>query len=449
MLDNITGILWLLLIISVLVVVHELGHFLAARRFGIRVEDFSIFFGKVLWRVGKWGDTVFNVRAIPFGGFVRIAGMEADDISGGRPVSEALRSAPEEPGTALVRATREAVNGVVDGVNFANVSPALRTRIEAGAGPDGRVSASLLEELRAEAQSPGINEDEARLMAHLLKADAEDSDVALFHRKPFYQRAIVMAAGPFFSLLFAYVVFCGLGMTTGIPRAEQTNQIADVGPGTPAARAGLRTGDRITAVDGRPTADFTALVNAIRPNAGKRLLLEVDRQGERLAFVVEPKAVEVEEGGAKKTIGQIGILPYRELQRYGPIESIKIGTAYTRDTLVMMYRVLLVERKVRDSLSGPVGMAQMTTAYQHLGFVHLALLGASLSLSLGILNLLPIPILDGGHLLLMTIERVRRRRFTMAELQRAQMIGLGIIAMLVIFVMVNDISRLLSGRAVQ
>jgi regulator of sigma E protease len=143
--------------------------------------------------------------------------------------------------------------------------------------------------------------------------------------------------------------------------------------------------------------------------------------------------------------GRIGIAPNFSMRRAGPVESIVSGSLRTYYSLYFLIHTL--EKRQTEEVGGPILMGQMTTAMQKLGIAHLLTMAAGLSLSLGVMNLLPIPILDGGHLLLLSLEKLRRRRLSTREMVGAQMVGLGLIAMLMIFVMYNDIARTLSGNA--
>lgn len=381
--EVVSGIAYLLVILSLLVIAHELGHFGVARAFKIRVEDFSLFWGPVIWRICKRGDTVYNLRAIPIGGFVRIAGMEADDVSNGDPVADVMRRA------------REAGE-------------------EEGPAPD-------------------------------------PDDPGLFSSRPIYQRALVILAGPVASLIFGYVLFCLVGMTVGLPGGKASTQVADVRRGGPAYRAGLRIGDRIVSIDGVAMRSGEQMVDTIHRSINKELTLRVDRRGERIIAYVKPEPAT---GDALRTFnnkptGLIGITPNFEPKRLGVGQSIRAGTVLTVAYVMQLGSIFAKPADLGDNLGGPIAMGQMTTVVQRLGIAHLALISAQFSLGLGIMNLLPIPVLDGGHLMLFGFEKLRRRRLSLREVYRVQMVGVAILVSLVVVVMYNDIARTLTGQAMR
>src|SRR5262249_39840947 len=153
----------LLFILSILVVVHEWGHFIVAKLFGMRVEEFSLFFGKVLVRLGKRHETEYNIRALPLGGFVRIAGMEADDISGGRPSLEALRHPHFEGADDMESVIRQLDSDTMAGIEAANVSEEVRALIRSAISVDGRLTTAGRQDLEAKKNSPSITQDDHKL----------------------------------------------------------------------------------------------------------------------------------------------------------------------------------------------------------------------------------------------------------------------------------------------
>lgn len=443
--DVITTIVNLLVILTILVVAHELGHFSAAKLFRMRVEDFSVFFGPVLWQIGKRGDTVYNIRAIPFGGFVKIAGLDPEDISNGRPILQAIRNPTASGGTDMDKVLRDLDADIMADIKPEAISQSIREMIQTSIGADGQLTESGRADLQAQLSSPRITQDEHKLITIVLNADRRSADPHLVNNKPIYQRAIVFFAGPLASMLFAYVLFCGMGMTVGMPSGETTNQVAEVSAGGAASKAGMIIGDRIVKINGQPTPTGRSMVETIHQNAGHQLILTVVREGKTLTIPVTPRTSQIE----GKTVGLIGVMPNMTFERLGFRQSMRAGTMTTYGYVVNLVRILVVERKVRENLGGPLAMGQMTAAVERLGIAHVVLLAASLSLSLGIMNLLPIPILDGGHLMILGVEKIRRRRFSPREWYHAQMIGLGILVLLICFVMFNDIARTVAGHAIR
>ncbi|MGC8666633.1 MAG: M50 family metallopeptidase [Chthonomonadales bacterium] len=456
MADVIKGIASLIVILSVLVIVHEWGHFIVAKLCGMRVEDFSLFFGKVLVRLGVRNGTAYHIRAIPLGGFVRIAGMEPEDMAGGRNILEAIRSLPLHDRDEVLRRLKRLDAETMAGLDATRVSAHVLEVLQGAVTADGRLTEEGAADLRALQSSPQITADDQRLIQLVLHANLRSSDPALYSQKPLWQRALVIFAGPFMSLFFGYLLFCVMGMTIGLPSINKplTNQITvSQDASVPARRAGLLTGDRIVAINGVPTPNGKLLVDRIHHSIGVPLDLTIDRSGRLFHVTVTPRADVVKMRGkdgkiTTERIGRIGIMLNPVYERTGPIESIKAGTFYTFAYVAQLLG-LLVEGHARDAVGGPILMGQMATAAQRLGFAHLFELAATFSLSLGIMNLLPIPILDGGHLLLLLIEKVRRRKLSAREVYKAQMVGLGILALLVSFVMYNDVVRTVAGKAIQ
>ena len=456
MADVIKGIASLIVILSVLVIVHEWGHFIVAKLCGMRVEDFSLFFGKVLVRLGVRNGTAYHIRAIPLGGFVRIAGMEPDDMVSGRGIFETIRSLPIHDRDEVTRRLKRLDADMMAGFDATNVSTHAVEALQRVIPAQGHITEEGEAELRALMASPQITAADQKLIELVLHANRRSADPALYSQKPIWQRALVIFAGPFMSLFFGYLLFCVMGMTIGLPSMDKplTNQITvSQDASAPARKAGLLTGDRIVAINGVPTPNGKPLVERIHHSIGIPLDLTVDRGGRVFHVTVTPRAEEVKmraKDGKVTTerIGRIGIMLNPVYERTGPVESIKAGTFYTF-AYVMQLLGLLVEGHAREAVGGPILMGQMATAAQRLGFAHLFELAATFSLSLGIMNLLPIPILDGGHLLLLAIEKARRRKLSPREIYKAQMVGLGLLALLVSFVMYNDVVRTVAGKAIQ
>lgn len=462
MLDWITGIAYLLLILSVLVVVHEWGHFIVAKLCGMRVEEFALFFGKRLVSLGKRGDTEYNIRSLPFGGFVKIAGMDPDDISGGRPILDAIRDPQFSKADGLEDLIKRLDSDSMAEIDPANVSESIRGLLHSAMDSRGQLTEEGRADLEAKQASPQVSDDEKKLIQMVLLADSRAMDPGLYSQKPIYQRALTIFAGPFMSLFFGYFLFCIMGMTIGLPGDKQTNQV-QVLPDGAARKAGLRTGDRIAAINGTPTPTGEALSDMIHENPNRPLDLTVERGGQTLHIAVTPEAkdlykydkktrevvLDAKGKPVKEKQGLIGVMPNFVFVRYSPVKSIVIGTQMTKGYVIALANVLRTKKGIQDNVGGPIAMGQQAVALQKLGLPHMTLMAATLSLGLGIMNLLPIPILDGGHLLLLGIEKVRRRRLSPREVYHAQMVGLAMLALLVGFVMYNDLARTLAGKGFQ
>ena len=389
------------IIFGILVVVHEWGHFIAARLCGIRVDEFSVGFGPLAKTLGKRGDTQYNIRWIPMGGYVKIAGMEPD----------------EEP---LIRAAERIK--VTPGAEFDTAAQ--------NAEPVDDKGLSISDMPFIAENTPDLNETPEQRLRDQTEG---------FYAHPVWQRALVIFAGPFMSFVLGYVILAGVVAFTGV--AHRTPVIAQVVSGSEAQRIGMRANDRIVAFNGRPVTNIDDIVDTIHNSAGKPIQLVLKRGSESISVTGTPKAVD--DGG--QVIGELGFMTHVVYARTNPSEVIpktnfitvssfrQIGHVFARHNL----------KEIRQSAGGPIFIVTMTHQAVQEGGPSLPLLGAELSLSLALFNLLPIPILDGGHLLLFFVEVLRRGKRPTAEQQQNYMLaGLAVIGTLFIFIMFNDILRL-------
>ncbi|HZO91307.1 MAG TPA: M50 family metallopeptidase [Chthonomonadaceae bacterium] len=443
--DIIKTVVYFLLVLSVLVIVHEWGHFIVAKLCRMRVEDFSLFFGKRLIRLGERNGTEYNIRTVPLGGFVKIAGMEPDDISNGAPIFKRRNSTANRPEKTLRGLREEAL----EGIQLDNVSERVRQAVEQAIGSDAQLTSNGREELQALLHSTSINSDEHRYLEAILGAAMDMPDPNGYNQKPIWQRAAVIFAGPLMSLFFGYALFCMMGFTTGLPNLENLdNTIGEVVKGKAADRAGLKAGDKIIQINGVPIRTWESMAKLIHENANHPIHLVVQRDGQTIPYTVTPEAVPVtvEENGKKvsKLEGRLSIGPNLVFnwKRYTPIAAVKRGTAITYFEITGTIQTLFSPH-VRENIGGPVAIAKIIHDDSKQGFRQVMFTAAMLSVSLGLVNLFPIPILDGGHLMLLAIEGIRRRKLSSREVATWQMVGLSIICVLFVLVMYNDILRLL------
>jgi regulator of sigma E protease len=436
---------YFLAVLSVLVIVHEWGHFIVAKLCKMRVEDFSLFFGKRLIRLGVRNGTEYNIRSIPLGGFVKIAGMEPDDISNGAPIFK--RRAGSEAPRGSEKTLRGLSEEALEGIEMENISERVRRMVEESIGSDAQLTSTGRQELQALLVSTGINTDEHRYIETLLGADMDRPDPNGYNQRPLWQRALVIFAGPFMSLFFGYALFCVMGFTTGLPD-RMDNSIGSLLKDKPAAKAGLQVGDRIVQINGTQINDAEGMVRAIYDSPNHALQLVVQRDGKRIPYTIMPytDTETVLENGkkVKKTIGLLGFKPATAWKQYPPPVAVKIGTE------IVCFEVTgtlqgLFSRSVRENVGGPVAIAGKIHDDSQQGPRQVMFTAAMLSVSLGLVNLFPIPILDGGHLMLLAVEGLRRRKLSSREVYTAQMVGLSIIGVLFVLVMYNDILRILPG----
>lgn len=349
-----------ILVLGVLIFVHELGHYLAARWCGIRVETFSIGFGPELFgRTDRYG-TRWKISAIPLGGYVKMFGAML-------PV--------------------------------------------------------------AQADDPKDNNDNHEA----------------FHTRPLWSRAIVIAAGPAANFFYAIIIlWIGFVMSGRLEPADFTQAgIGTVVEGSPAEQAGLETGDRIIAIDGQAIDTFEALRQTVSTSGGRTLAFTVIRDGQDLRFQVTPEAVH---HAADHSHWRLGVHAPRPIAN--KLQPLEAASAATRETISITWATLraigeiITGARSHEELGGPVRIAQLSNDFARSGFMALLFFTVVLSINLGLLNLLPIPVLDGGYLVFCLYEAVRGKPPGEQVQAWAMRFGLAIVGTLIVVVTFNDIVNL-------
>ena len=355
-LSRLDYIFWAVLVLGVLIFVHELGHFLVAKRAGVSVLKFSLGFGPKIAGFTR-GGTEYLLSAIPLGGYVKMLG--------------------EDP--------KEEV------------------------------------------------------------ADLERS----FSAKPIGWRSLIILAGPGSNFLLAIAIFWVVFMV-GVPTL--TTKVGEVMEGFPAREAGLLRGDRIVAIEGQPIEKWEELAKQIHQSPGRPVRLTVEREGQRFDLAVAPKATKQKNlFGEEQEIGLLGIAPAEEFltERTNPITAFGRAVYKTYDLsllILITFGKLLQGVVPAKTIGGPLLVAQMAGEQASLGVLNLLVFTALLSINLAILNLLPIPILDGGHLFFALIEAARGKPVSLKKREMAQQVGLVLLVALMIFAFYNDIFRLLGKQ---
>lgn len=273
----------------------------------------------------------------------------------------------------------------------------------------------------------------------------KDSDERAFYNQKLYKRFLIILAGPMFNILSA-VLFFAIVYAVGVPTLKST--IGEVKKDAPAYYAKIQKGDEIIAIDKKSIKTWEELSAIIKKNAGKSITLNIKRNGKIIETPITPKLTEVKDFlGYKKKVGIIGIAPSGETitQRLNVFKSIEKGACRTVyiAKITILGIVRLIERAIpASSVGGPILIIEIASKAASAGFSTFLALAAIISINLGILNLLPIPILDGGHLTFLTIEAIRRKPVPLNVQVIAQNIGLAILILLMAFAFYNDLSRL-------
>jgi len=427
----VTTILAFVFVIGVLVFVHELGHYLAARRIGVRVLKFSLGFGPRVVGFTR-GDTEYCVSAIPLGGYVKMAGENADDPRSGQP-DEFLSKTKWQRFQVLIAGPL--MNVVLAVVVLAVV---LMQGADVPAYLDEPPVIGSIEK-GSPAEKAGFSVgDRIVTVDGSAVGTWEAFDIAVGTRP---NREIVItvqrAGGP-----------TSLPVT---PSAQGKYEVGHIGvypqvhprvrsvsAGDPADKAGVKAGDVVLAVNGEVVSFARQLSDAIGKNAEKPIVLAIQRNGRDLQVPVTPRR--------DGTVGRIGISIGNEMHRFepSPLEAIKMSFQRTWEMSGLILRTLwgLVSGATSPKqLMGPVGIAQLSGESAQEGWVSLLGLLASISLNLGLLNLLPIPVLDGGHLFFLMVEGILRRRVPLRVRELSHIVGVAILFGLMVLAFKNDIEK--------
>ena len=436
--------------LTLLVFVHELGHFIVARRLGIRVERFSIGFGPALYE-RRIGETAFRIAAIPLGGYVKMLGDTPDAEVDETEQARAFLAQPPWK-RAAVAVAGPAANLVAPVLLFAAVFmagvPALRPLIGEVA-PDSPAARAGVE----------VGDEIVAMDGEAVTTWREVSDYYTAHPSAPVTVGVRRHGGEL-RLVVAPPTPAAPGEAA--PPGEVATRgalltfparVGRVQPEMPAAVAGIEPGDRIVAIDDQPVGSWGAMADIIRDHPETPLHFHLQRGDQEIEVEVVPKAVanpNAATKGAPETIGRVGIAagdPPPELftlHRLGPVAAIAAGYQRTVEVGVAIIGGIgqLFRHEVStQNLGGPIMIVQMAGEQAARGLSDWLFFVAVISLNLGILNLLPIPILDGGHLLICAVEGILRRPANPRILERAQQLGLALLLTLMLFATYNDVMR--------
>ena len=412
------GILIFLIVFGLLVFVHEFGHFIVAKKSGILVREFSIGMGPKLFQIRR-NPTTYTIRWLPLGGYVRLAGSDDESkLDPGMTVILQLNDQDE-----VVRIDASESDMPIEGI------------------PVQVTKADLVDNLVIEGYENG---DENKPVTYHVNHDAtiiEKNGTELiiaprdtqFNEAKVWQKLATNFAGPFMNILLGFVVF--LIWTFTVP-GPATTTIQSTTNGSPAQIAKIEPGDRIVAVNGQKINSFEQVTEKVNQSKGKSLKFELSKDGSTKTVIVKPKAHRIQ----KQKIYQIGIVA-KSNENAGVKLKRGWDTAVSTTGLIFNAVGNLFRHFSLNKLSGPVGIYSQTSQVSQMGFTYVLAFLAMISINLGIVNLIPIPGLDGGKLLLNLIELVRGKPISEEHEAIVELIGFGLLLVLIIADTGNDIYR--------
>jgi regulator of sigma E protease len=387
------GVIVGILGLGFLILVHEFGHFIVAKATGMRVEEFSVGFGRYIVS-RRVGETIYGISAVPLGGYVRVTGMHREEF---------------EQRVAEARA---------------------------------REKGEYYDDMERRAQDP-----EDRL-AGKRALNAEEIAATPLHRRyyahPFWHKLLFIVAGVLMNLIVAFILLWIVGGAQG--ESWRTNEVAEVTAGSGAAEAGIQAGDRIVSLAGRPTATWEDLQWEILKHKNETITVVVERDG--ALKELQAHVGESDKGTAYLGVGSTTNVEHRAL---GFGASFLFAGRETANTVTMIFEGIgmMFTRDVpatgSEGLAGPVGIVQISADAFSGGFASYLWFLALISVNLALLNMLPLLPLDGGHVVLSIVERIRGRNISLRVFERVSMAGLALFGVLFLVAMYNDVGRIFTG----
>ncbi len=421
-------ILTFIFVFCVIVIVHELGHFLFAKWSGILVREFSIGMGpKLFAHRGKDG-TTYTLRLLPIGGYVRMAGVgeEEVEITPGQPVSLELN---DQQVVTRINTSHK--------VQLPNSVP-----IEV-------IKFDLEEELYLTGYINGDENQETRYSvdhdASIIESDGTEVRIApkdvQFQSAKLYKRFLTNFAGPLFNFILTFVIFTIVIFAQGgLTEPDASSVIGGVAEGGIADEAGIKPGDRIIEIDGEKITTFEEIVSSVEANKDKKVDVVVERDGQKKTLSMTPKSEELDDGSSSVRIGIQSGSKFTELSFAGKVQAAVAKTIASATVLIVAVKDLIFGFSL-NKLGGPVMIFQISSQVANEGFITILNFMAMLSINLGIMNLLPIPALDGGKLVLNIVEGIRRKPLSPESEGKITIVGFAFIMILMVLVTWNDIMR--------
>lgn len=441
-----------LVVLTILVFVHEYGHYIVARWNGVRVDVFSVGFGKELFGYTDKAGTRWKFSLLPLGGYVK---MHGDADASSSTVDEVAALDPDSfPAKNVLQRMSIIVAGPLANILFAAVALAFlfaivgRPFTPAVVGKVEEDSAAAIAGLQTYDEIVAVDGDEIASFEELRAIERESAGVEMLLKVNRDGQLLDVPMTP-------------ETVVREDQRLDQTFEIGDLGIGPPlteanvasvrqgsaADAAGLLAGDRIVEVNGEPLVSFEDLQTIVSESPEVELLFTVERGGERIELPITPKLIEIpaEQAGETLSIGRIGIeRPLPPLRRSGPVEALGDGLAETwRLTTLILGSVwqLITGHGSTDDLGGPIRIAQITGELTKDGLFPAVMFTVMLSINLGLINLFPIPVLDGGHLVMLFFELVRGKPLNERSQEIAFRIGLALVLSLMVFATWQDLMR--------
>jgi len=434
-------------ILSVLIFIHELGHFLAAKLFGVRVERFSIGFPPRLFGK-KIGHTDYCISAIPFGGYVKLSGMLDESLD-----AESMKGEPQ-PHEFRSKNTFQKLTIISAGVmmNFI-LAVAILSGIfwfkgeriypntTVGPIPEGSVAIDM--GLQNGDKIVGVNHERIISWNEIFFALAKNVGNEI--------TVTVSRDGKVVELDVPKSVLSIESFERFELYQRYSSVVGEVLPGMPAEESGLQSGDKIIAINDKPVSDWYDMTDIVRNSPGVELLVTVQRNDETKQLSITPEEqMEKDAEGNITSVGKIGIAPYVEFEW----KEVSFGSSIYKgfsQVFVFLYMnikgfAMMISGDVspKQALGGPLIIGKMAGEIAKTGFVNLLEFTALLSAILAVINILPVPALDGGHLIIILIEGVRREPISIKTKMIIQQVGMAILLLLMIFIFYNDIARLLN-----
>lgn len=411
-----------LIIFSIIVVIHEFGHYYFAKRAGILVREFAIGMGpKLFAKQGKDG-TTYTLRMLPLGGYVRLAGLnEEEAIQPGMQVGLQLDANDQ---VSVINTTERAETDELP-VQIDQLDLSREMFIQA-------IPVGQLEPVRYQVSKTAqiIEADGTRVQVAPLETRYESANV--------WQKIMTNIAGPMNNFILSIITFAIVGLLMpAVP--NNTSEIGAVIENNPADQAGMLAGDRIIEIDGEAVSTWTDVLESIQALPGETVPVIIDREGEEITLTIEVASAQVGEDG--ETIGLIGIYA---AQKTGILDRALYGFTATWGVITSVLGVIagmFTNGFDINMFGGPVAMAEATSEVVNQGYTTILYFMAFLSTNLGIVNLLPIPALDGGKIVLNLIEAVRGKPLSQEKEGIITIIGVIFLFVLMIAVTWNDISR--------